>query len=151
MLSRAYTVYRVDKMVIERVFEHFVILLLVSTPRINTLSDWSLRRGAPTKKNWGWGMGAPRLSDQSDRVFILGVETSTRACSTWQLDYAELTCVRHFSRARNKVQWYFHCNLFRGRGARRRLAACRVFPTPGWRRYLEGWEAVATFGAADQT
>jgi hypothetical protein len=27
-------------------------------------------------KLW-WGMGAPRLSDQSDRVFILGVETST--------------------------------------------------------------------------
>jgi hypothetical protein len=37
--------------------------ILVSTPRINTLSDWSLRRGAPTKKNWGWGMGAPRLSE----------------------------------------------------------------------------------------
>jgi hypothetical protein len=30
--------------------------LLVSTPRINTLSDWSLRRGAPTKKNWGVGV-----------------------------------------------------------------------------------------------
>jgi hypothetical protein len=33
--------------------------VLVSTPRINTLL-----------------VGAPRLSDQSDRVFILGVETS---------------------------------------------------------------------------
>jgi hypothetical protein len=51
--------------------------ILVSTPRKNTLSDWSLRQGAPKvphqKKIWG----APRLSDQSDRVFILGVETSS--------------------------------------------------------------------------
>jgi hypothetical protein len=31
--------------------------ILVSTPRINTLSDWSLRRGAPTKKIGGVGDG----------------------------------------------------------------------------------------------
>jgi hypothetical protein len=50
--------------------------ILVSTPRINTLSDWSLRRGAPQIFIFWWGtLGAPRLSDQSDRVFILGVET----------------------------------------------------------------------------
>jgi hypothetical protein len=32
----------------------------------------------PIYRRWGGGMGAPRLSDQSDRVFILGVETSSR-------------------------------------------------------------------------
>jgi hypothetical protein len=48
--------------------------ILVSTPRINSLSDWSLRRGAP---QIFLTLGAPRLSDQSDRLFILGVETST--------------------------------------------------------------------------
>jgi hypothetical protein len=52
--------------------------LLVPTPRMDTLEDWSFRRGAslrsPIKIFFG---GAPRLNDQSDRVSILAVGISS--------------------------------------------------------------------------
>jgi hypothetical protein len=35
------------------------------------------KKGAPQKKFWWGTLGAPRLSDQSDRVSILGVGTSS--------------------------------------------------------------------------
>jgi hypothetical protein len=53
--------------------------LLVPTPRMDTLSDWLFRRGVPLRspiKNFLGG--APRLSDQSDRVSILGVGISSQ-------------------------------------------------------------------------
>jgi hypothetical protein len=48
--------------------------LLIPTPRMGTLSDWSLRRGAPLRSpiKIFFG-GASRLNNQSDRVSILGV------------------------------------------------------------------------------
>jgi hypothetical protein len=51
--------------------------LLVLTPRMDTLSDWSFRRGAPLRSSIKFFFrGAPRLSDQFDRVSILGMGIS---------------------------------------------------------------------------
>jgi hypothetical protein len=53
--------------------------LLIPTPRMGTLSDWSFRRGAPLRSpiKIFFG-GAPRLSNQSERVSILGVRISSQ-------------------------------------------------------------------------
>src|SRR6266498_6016052 len=48
---------------------------------MDTLSDWSFRRGAPPRSSTEFFFGgAPRLNDQSDRVSILGVGTSKDRC-----------------------------------------------------------------------
>jgi hypothetical protein len=53
--------------------------LLIPTPRMGTLSDWSFRRGGPLRSpiKIFFG-GAPRLSNQSNRVSILGVRISSQ-------------------------------------------------------------------------
>jgi hypothetical protein len=53
--------------------------LLVPTPRMDTLEDWSFRRGALLRSPIKFFFrGAPRLNDQSDRVSILGVRISNQ-------------------------------------------------------------------------
>jgi hypothetical protein len=65
---------------------------------MDTLSDWSLRRGAPQKKI-GWGtLGAPRLNNQSDRVSILRMGTSKdRSAKLWIIAKPDMAylCINH--------------------------------------------------------
>jgi hypothetical protein len=56
-------------------------LTTIFIPKMDTLSDKLLRRGAPPKKNLVGDLGgAPRLSNLSDRVSILGVGISKDRC-----------------------------------------------------------------------
>jgi hypothetical protein len=43
-----------------------VMSLLLSTPRMDTLSDWTLRRGAPQIFFWWGTLGAKQVSTQGD-------------------------------------------------------------------------------------
>jgi hypothetical protein len=65
--------------------------LLIPTPRMGTLSDWSFRRGAPLrspiKKIFG---GAPRLNNQSDRVSILGMGICSQLQIVFFLSFTSL-------------------------------------------------------------
>jgi hypothetical protein len=83
--------------------------LLIPIPRMGTLSDWPFRRGAPLRSpiKIFFG-GAPRLSNQSDRVSILGARLSSQLQTVFFPSFTSLLlppiiemreCLKHWKRS----------------------------------------------------